>query len=324
MADTILTRSEITREAARVLHAQLGFVSNCNVQYDDQFANVGAKIGNTLNVRLPAKYKARKTATLSDQDHVERSTPFALTSQYGVDVSFSSVDLTLSLDDFSERVITPAMSQLASEIEGDCFVDAVAAVANYVGTTSTQLNFKRLQEAGAYITRGLGPRAMRCAQLTPGSMVEFNDDVKGVFQSAQNIANQYREGVMGEDVTLTGGAGDVVVKPAVIYGSGNAYQNCALTGANTDNLTVTAFGVASTAYGQDLFHHRDAFIFGTADLEDVSGRGAAGAREVVDGISMRMAEQYNITNDAFVTRFDVLFGFDPLYPELATRHFFAL
>lgn len=416
MANNILTPTMITRESLRVLHQKLNFCGNVNRQYDSRFAQTGAKIGTSLNIRMPAKYTTRTGATLSTQDHVERSTPLVVASQIGVDVSFTSVELTMSLDDFSERHIQPAMSQLAADIENQCLQDAYKLVPNYTGTTSTQLTYKQFQQNGANITKSLGPSSGRSAWLTPDSMVEFNDAVKGLFQDSGSIAKQYKEGMMGRtggfDVyentlipshtrgslagtpltdgaslgtsttanswssqtelsvdgatsTTTLKAGDVItlsgvydvhpesksntgslkkfvvqsdvtfttaataytvtVKPGLIYGSGNAFQNCALSGvSDTDGLTVTAFGVASTAYGQNLFGQKDAFVFATVDLEDVSKYGAWGAREVMDGISMRIAKQYDITNDAVPCRIDVLYGFAGLYPELASRNFYAL
>ncbi len=416
MANNILTPTMITREMLRILHQKLNFVGNVNRQYDNRFAQAGAKIGTSLNIRMPSKYTTRTGKTASYQDHVERSTPLVVASQIGVDVSFSSVELTMSLDDFSERIINPAMAQLAADIENQCMQDAYKLVANYTGTTSTQITYKQFQQNGASITKNLGPYDARTAWLTPDSTVEFNDATKGLFQSAENIKKQYREGMMGRtggfdvyentllpshtrgslagtpltdgaalgvsttanswssetelrvdgatsgttllagdvitlsgvydvhpeskanlgtlkkfvvqtDVTLTTAANDyaVTVKPALIYGSGNAFQNSVLSGvSDTDGLTVTAFGVASTAYGQNLFAHKDAFVFATVDLEDVSQYGAWGARESMDGISMRIGKQWDIANDNVPCRVDILYGFAGLYPELASRNFFAL
>lgn len=415
MANSILTPLVITREALRILHQKCNFIGNVNRQYDDRFAQSGAKIGQTLNVRMPSKYSVRTGATLSTQDHVERSTPFTVDSQYGVDVSFTSVELTMDLGEFAEVHLEPAMAQLAAKIEGDCLADAYKWVNQYTNaTTDGLMTYKRFQQGGANLTRQLAPLANRCTVMSPDSTVEFNDAVKGLFQDTQNIRRQYREGIMGRtggfDVfenTLTPGhttgslagsplttgaalgtsttanawvsestididgatstttikAGDILtfdgvydvhpetkvntgklktfvaqadltlttaanaytatVKPGLIYGSGNAFQNCVLSGvANTDGLTVTRIGAASSAFGQDLQFHKDAFVFGTADLEDVSKYGAWGARDSMDGISMRIARQYDITNDAVPSRIDVLFGFDALYPELASRHMY--
>jgi len=408
----------ITRRALMVLHQKLNFVGNVNTQYDDQFAQTGAKIGTSLNIRMPSKYKVRTGAALSTQDHTERSTPLTVSSQYGVDVSFTSVELTMELDDFSERVLEPAMAQLAAKIEGDCFNDAYKLVNNYTNaTTDGLLTYKRFQQGGANITNQLGPLGQRTSCLSPDSTVEFNDAVKGLFHQSNQIAKQYREGQMGRtggfdvyentlvpshttgtlagspltngaslgtgtttqntwvsqtaleingatsgttllegdiitlsgvydvhpeskvargklktfvvqsDVTLTTAATayTVTVKPGMIYGSGNAYQNCTLSGvSDTDDLTVTRIGAASSGFGQDMQFHRDAFVFATADLEDVSRYGAWGGRAQKDGISMRLARQYDINNDAVPARIDILFGFAGLYPELANRHMYEL
>ena len=52
---------------------------------------------------------------------------------------------------------------------------------------------------------------------------------------------------------------------------------------------------------------------------DVTQFGAWGAREVMDGISMRIARQYDITNDKFPCRLDVLYGYKTIRPQLAAR-----
>ncbi len=416
MASTILTPLQITREGLRILHGKLSFLSSVRRDYDSQFAQTGAKIGTQLNIRMPSMYKVRTGATLSTQDHVERSTPLYVTSQIGIDVSFTSVELTMSLDDFGKRVLDPAMTKLAAYLENDCLSRAYKLVANYTGTTSTQMTYKQFQQGGQLLSENLAPPDARTALMNPASIVEFNDAVKGLFQAQTNIGAQYREGMMGRtggfdvmentflpshtrgslagtpltvgaalgtsttanawvsqtDMSVDGAtsgttlvAGDIItfsgvydvhpetkqnlgrlkrfvvqsnvtlttaataytvtVKPGVIWGSGNAYQNCALSGvSDTDNLTVTAFGVASTAYGQNLQFHKDAFVFATADLVNVSEFGAWGARDNMDGISMRVAKQYDITNDAVPCRIDILYGFAGLYPELAARGFHAL
>jgi hypothetical protein len=419
VANTILTPQMITREALRVLHGQLSFLGNTNKTYEDRFAQDGAKIGTTLYVRKPARYTVRTGATFSAQDHVETSVPLTVSSQYGVDVAFTSVELTMNLDDFSKRVLKPQMAQLAAKIESDALAVAYKAIANYTGTTSTQMTYKQFQQGGQSITENLGPVGERYAFMNPASKVEFMDAVKGLFHDGENIEEAYREGIMGRtggftvyentfvpshttgtfagsalttgtawststtaatyvattgvpiDTANTGtilNAGDILtfgtvaagivevhpetkvslgrlkkfvvqsavtfttqantytvtVSPGIMTGVGNPFQNAILTKADTDNMTVTMFGVAATAYGQNIQMHKDAFAFATADLVDVSKFGAWGARESMDGISMRLARQWVSTSDVVNTRFDILWGFAPLYPELAVRGFHAL
>ena len=383
-----------------------------NINDDDRFAQSGAKIGNTLNIRMPAKYSVRTGATLSTQDHVERSTPLTVNSQYGVDVTFTTNELTMSLDDFSKRIIEPAMAQLAAKIESDCMTDAYKLTNQYVNaTTNAKMTYAYFQAAGARLARSLAPISNRTALLNPASKVEFLDATKGLFHQSEQLAKQFREGMMGRTggfdvgentlipshttgslagssvvfgevantttanswvsqttISVTGAtsaktllAGDiitvsnvydvhpesklntgrlktfvvqssvtlttaantysVIVKPGMNVGTGNGFQNCVLSGTTvTSGVAVSLIGAVSTAFAQDLFYHEDAFVFATADLEDVSRYGAWGARDTMDGISMRIARQYAISSDTVPCRIDVLAGFAGLYPELAVRH----
>ena len=91
----------VTRKALQILHQKLNFIGSINRSYDDQYAKSGAKIGSTLKVRLPNEFTVRSGANLSVQNVVEQSVDVVMATQKGVDVSFSSVELTLSLDDFA-------------------------------------------------------------------------------------------------------------------------------------------------------------------------------------------------------------------------------
>lgn len=413
--NVLLTPTIITREALRVLHSKLSFLGNVNTQYDGRFADSGGKIGTSLNVRLPSKYSVRTTSTYAAQEHVERSVALPCASQYGVDVSFSSVELTMQLDDFSKRVIQPAMSQLAAKLEADALVIAKNATANYTGTTSTQMTYKQFAQSGQKLTENLAPLSERYHLLNPLSRVEFSDAVKGLFHDSSAVKELYKEGIMGRtggfDVyentllpshTVSGSAvtngtplvtgtpgttvttnawvattsvdtdgwtsgcgiskGDIVtidgvydvhpeskvstgvlkrfvvtnetttvvtagtitlvLAPGIMSGVGNAFQN--VSGAVTNNAPITRVGVVNTSYGQNLAFHKDAFIFASADLEDVSRYGAWGARQQMDGISMRIVRQYDLSADTVPCRFDVLWGFTAAYPELAVRGWHAL
>ena len=119
MSNTLLTPTQVTRKALMVLHQKLNFVGTINRGYDDSFAKDGARIGNTLNIRVPNQYTVRTGATLSTQDTTENSVQLQVSTQKGVDVNFTSNDLTMSLDDFSERILEPAMAVLAANIEAD-------------------------------------------------------------------------------------------------------------------------------------------------------------------------------------------------------------
>jgi hypothetical protein len=112
-----------------------------------------------------------------------------------------------------------------------------------------------------------------------------------------------------------GGAGNASISPTPV--TSGAAQNVTAVGAG---LTVVKIGGgASALYSQSLLFHPEAFAFVTADLVDVSKFGAWGARQVMDGISMRIARQYDISTDTIPCRIDVLYGYKTLRPQLACR-----
>ena len=109
MTQTLLTDTKVTREALRILHQKLNFVGSIDRQYDDRFARTGAKIGTSLQIREPNQYTVRTGKTIDVQDTAETSQTLTVATQKGVDVNFSSAELTMSLDDFSKRILEPAM-----------------------------------------------------------------------------------------------------------------------------------------------------------------------------------------------------------------------
>ena len=65
MANTNLTIDMITNEALMILHQKSNFLGSINRQYDDSYAKSGAKIGDTLRIRLPNQYTVRSGAALT-------------------------------------------------------------------------------------------------------------------------------------------------------------------------------------------------------------------------------------------------------------------
>ncbi|HNT40038.1 MAG TPA: P22 phage major capsid protein family protein [Rubrivivax sp.] len=196
MANTLLSPTVITREALRVLHGKLTFIGSINRQYDDQFARKGAKIGSNLSVRMPNKFVVQSGAALNVQDVEEKTVVVPVTSQKHVDFTFSSTELTLTIDEFSKRYIEPAMAQLAAVMEGDAFGMAldVPQVVNGLGNPIT---WKNVLNARKMLMDNLAPTSDRSLILNTQDNVDLVDTLKGLFQSSGEIASQYRDGLMG-------------------------------------------------------------------------------------------------------------------------------
>lgn len=203
--NTLLTISMITREALRILENNLSFTKRINRQYDDKFAIEGAKIGYVVNARKPVKYIVSTGQALQLQDSTETQVPVALTTQDHVDFQFSSADLKLSVDDFGDRFIQPAVSALANKIDYNG-LQLYKQVYNSVSTldvgvaapiaTPTQLLVYLL--AGVMLDNNAAPMdENRYLVITPKMQAYIVDALKGLFQQATAISSQYAKGTMG-------------------------------------------------------------------------------------------------------------------------------
>ena len=393
MANSLLTPTAVTREALRILHQKLNFVGNITRDYDDSFAKSGAKIGDSLKIRQPNQYTVRSGATLSAQDTTEQSTTLQISSQKGVDVNFSSAELTLSLDDFSKRILDPAMAVLAANIEADA-LSMYQDVYNSVWNGGSAATYNKALDCRVKLQNALAPPSDRTMLLDPAAMADVIKDTKTLFNDQASIAKQFREGMVGRaagfdwgentllpshtrgagdtayvvntstgitsgTATITvatgtgsilkgdvftvagvyevhpetkantgrlqqfvctadyaGGAGAVSVSPTPI--TSGALQNVVIVSAGAGKA-VTISGTASTAVQTGLAFQKGAFAFATADLVMPSGVDFA-AREVYDGISMRIVRAYDINNDKFPCRIDVLYGYKTLRSQLACRY----
>jgi hypothetical protein len=410
MANNLLTISKITNEALMVLENELTFTSEVDRNYDDQFAVVGAKIGNTVNVRRPGRFIGTTGPALNVEDFNESSVPVTLGTQFHVDTQFTTQDLALSLDMFSDRVLKPAVAAIANKIDRDGLVMAKNNTANIVGTAGTPpTGLITYLTAAAYMDAEGAPRdGRRSCIVEPFTSATIVDSLKGLFVPQEAIGEQYRKGLMGRDsagmnwkmdqnvvsqqfgsysavtlatntatfsgsltsgwaqtstisITPTGGTvnlnvGDVIqianvyavnpqnrqaygsnklrsfvvtqavsgssavnvtVSPAII--TAGQFQNVTVA-STSSTAVVTPFNNTGTVSPQNIIMHRNAFTLAVADLELPEGvhfAGRASDKEI--GLSMRVVRQYTINNDSIPTRLDVLYGWAPLYPELACR-----
>lgn len=403
MANNLLTISKITNEALMVLENELTFTSEVDRNYDDQFAVVGAKIGNTVNVRRPGRFIGTTGPALNVEDFNETSVPVTLSTQFHVDTQFTTQDLALSLDMFSDRVLKPAIAAIANKVDRDGLSMAALNTANIVGTAGTPpTGLITYLTAAAYLDAEGAPRdGRRSCIVEPFTGATIVDSLKGLFVPSDRIGMQYEKGLMGRDSagmnwkmdqnvvsqtfgsyagtatintstdtgiltsgwaqtstltlsksgTFTPNVGDtftiagvyavnpqnrqpygsnklrnfvvtaisgnsVTVSPAVI--SAGQFQNVSISSPGAS--AVTPFNQTGVVSPQNILMHRNAFTVAMADLELPEGVHFAGRAADKDlGLSIRVVRQYTINNDSIPTRLDVLYGWAPLYPELACR-----
>jgi len=204
----------ITNEASRILENQLSFSKYVNRQYDDRFAVSGAKIGDTLQLRKPPRYVGRSGAALSTEDSIDTKVNlqiggnatawYQFGEQFGVDITFTTADLTLSMDEFSSRYLKPAMARVANRVD-EKGLSLYKAIANSVGTPgttpSTALTWL---QAGVKLDENAALRDdERYVVMNPDAQAYTVDGLKGLFQQSNLIGEQYSMGVMGKGLGYT-------------------------------------------------------------------------------------------------------------------------
>ncbi len=165
MANSLLTPSIIAKEALFQLENNLVMGKNVHREYKKEFV----KVGGTVSIRKPVKFTTTKSATLSKQDVTEGSTSITVGTQAHVGWEFSSSDLTLTVDQYSERYIEPAMITLANTIDKDLFA-LYKDVWNFVGTPgSTPDSYADIALAAQRLDEMAVPETDRCLMLNPSA-----------------------------------------------------------------------------------------------------------------------------------------------------------
>ena len=131
-SQALLTPSVITKESLVILENNLVAANRVNRKFENQFV----KIGSSLTIRKPNKFTVNSGAGLVVQDIAEPSVSITVNQQKHVDFQFTSQDLTLTVEEFSERYLKPSMATLANQIDADVLSN-VTAFSNYVGTNGT-------------------------------------------------------------------------------------------------------------------------------------------------------------------------------------------
>jgi hypothetical protein len=234
MGNSILTPTAVTREALRVLHAKASFLSSINKQYDPSFAVDGAKIGDSLKIRLPNQYTVRTGMNMAAQDTTETSTTLQVATVKGVDLNFTSQDLTMSLDDFSARIIEPAMSVLAATIESDVLNTVIKDVYQSANNTSAAITLANVALGRKRLQDALAPDDNRYCLLNTNDNLQLIDALKGLFAPNSKISSQFNEGVMGRALGMDFMESTHLANQA--RGAGASYQ---VNGANQTGSTIT-------------------------------------------------------------------------------------
>jgi hypothetical protein len=233
----------ITRKSLEILENNLVITRNVNRQYDNSFANQGAKIGTTLRIRLPDRALVTDGAALQVQDDNEQFTTLTVSSQKHIGVNFTTAEMTMQLDDFADRVLKPRISQLAASIDADvanCFNGIYQSVGTPGTTPSTSFALLQAQQRLNESAAGMNPRYLT---VNPAANAGLIEGMKGLFNPVSTISAQFKNGMFGEGIL---GFDELAMSQSIKQfttgtrsGSHSVTSTVSTQGATTINITGT-------------------------------------------------------------------------------------
>jgi hypothetical protein len=225
------------------------FIKNIDRQWDDEFGKKGSKIGSQLRIRLPNDFTVTSGPAVSVQDTSEQQTVLTMATQQHVDVSFTTADLLLALDDFSERILLPMMNNLAGSVAFTIMNNSAPAICNIsanldAGGNILTPNSGTYLDAQATLKINSAPQIAQKIINDPRSEARVVQSLSGLLNPASAISEQYYEGTMYRALGATWFSDQTVIKhtsgtftAGTVNGAGQTGPNL-VTNAITGTLTV--------------------------------------------------------------------------------------
>ena len=237
MANNFKNTSLVTKIAVKEFLNQLVMGQKVDRQLDSQFQKVGASI----QVRRPVMFESSDGAALGTATAIEeRAATVVLDQRKKVHFEITSQDMTLSVEDMTERYIRPAMEELAQKVETS-IANVYSNVGNFTGTPgTTPTTFLTVASTGAVLSKLGVPMGDRCLFVTADASVALSDGLKGVFP--ESIARKAIE----EATVGRYGRFDIYESNSLATHVVGAYGGTPLVNGATQSVTYAVGGDTNT------------------------------------------------------------------------------
>ncbi|MGZ3317257.1 MAG: P22 phage major capsid protein family protein [Isosphaeraceae bacterium] len=243
--NTLVTNSIILKEGMMHLENNLVVSKLCNRDFESEFGGP-VKNGQSIKIARPIRGQVRTGATMQAQDITEGSATFTVATQIGADLEFTSQDLTLSVDKFSERILRPQMIKLANQLDQAVMTELVNNTYNWVGTPGTQLtSFAGFAKAPQRLDQLAVPTDRRVCILGPTDYWGMLNNITGLY-----IADTAKSALERAKMPMLGGVD--------MYMSQNIIQH-----TNGTWSAGTAYTITGTGLSASYSNVKDSWTFST-------------------------------------------------------------
>ena len=200
MANTIVNPEWVTFESALYFVNSLRGVAQFNREYNDEFKHDGAKVGDTVKVRLPQQFEASDGEALVIQNLLDRTVNVILNRRRHVGFGWSSAQATTDLDDIRNRYVMPAAETLANVYDRVSLADVYKSVWNAIGTLGTTPNAALTYlQARVKILDFAGPDEGLVSVLDPLANATIANATAALFQPPAKVSSNWTKGQFADE-----------------------------------------------------------------------------------------------------------------------------
>jgi hypothetical protein len=258
--NTYLTIDMITKEAVRLFKNSNLFIMNMDTQYDKQFAIDGAKIGDTLRIRLPSDFIVTDGPAMQLQDNTQQFTTLTVSTQKNVATPYTTAERTMSMDNYSELVMAPMINALAGKVALDIMQGSEGGVCNFVSNVDGNgaiitPTLEQYTVSGAILDDNSADMDNRRIVVDPTTDARSVSSLSGLLNPATELSNQWRSGRMKNGLGYERWFRDQTV---IKHTSGNFTAAVTVNGGGQTtatgggSITTTAFGAGVTLKKGDI------------------------------------------------------------------------
>jgi hypothetical protein len=172
----------------------------CKRVYRDLEKRMVAGVGNAVTIKKPFKVTSTEGRTIGIQPLVDQSITLTINRQRNIGLTFTIQDLSLSIDEFSNRYIMPAVGEIATQMELSVLTAAKEAYF-MTGTVGADLSYSgfaltKAQMNGVAIPdEGTG---MRSALINDMDAANISNSLATLFAGGGSLAkDSIQKGYMG-------------------------------------------------------------------------------------------------------------------------------
>lgn len=200
MANTIVHPDWVTFRVAQYFVNSLRGVAQFDRQYSSEYRKAGAKVGDTVKIRLPQQWETYEGDMLVEQNILDQTVNVILNRRRHVGFGWGTGEQTTDLDDIENRYVQPAAETLASVCDRVSLADVYKDVYNMVGTLgTTPSDILTYSQGRVKILDLAGPDEGLVAVLEPLAQATVADSVLGQFHPTRQLTEAYEKGIFARD-----------------------------------------------------------------------------------------------------------------------------